>query len=374
MGEGGSNGDTTFMAASHLIRFFTAFATILAGAHARAAAVKPDYHLDIDPERMPAGFFSAETPPVLKVKNGQTVEFDTLALMGLSDDHPEKFFTDNGIPLDLPSVKKMIAVKKALAGKGASSAPLAGPVYIEGAEPGDTLEVRILDIKSYTPFGINVGNPGKGGIPDVIPRPYSKVMKFDLKKNTAKFSDTVDIPLHQFQGIMAVSPTKGRGKLPSRPPYPDIGGNMDNKHLVKGTTLFLPVQIAGAGFYVADPHAAQGNGEVSQSAVESSNTVTLQFFVRKDLHIKGPRAETPTHYIAMGFDEDLDAAMHHTIVNTIDLLKDVKGMNFFDALSLASVAVDYEVTEVVDVTKGVHAMIPKSLFHDDQAPAYWYKP
>jgi len=112
---------------------------------------------------------------------------------------------------------------------------------------------------------------------------------------------------------------------------------------------------------------------VSQSAIESSNTVTLQFFVRKDLHLKGPRAETPTHYIAMGFDVDLDAAMHHTIVNTIELLKDVKGMNFFDALSLSSVGVDYEVTEVVDITKGVHAMIPKSLFHDDQAPAYWYK-
>jgi len=337
------------------------------------AAVKPDYHLDIDPERMPAGYYSAETPPVLKIASGQTVEIDTLALMGLSDDNPEKFFTDNTISLDLPSVKKMISVKKALAGKGASSAPLAGPIYVEGAQPGDTLEVRIVDIKSYTPFGINVGNPGKGGIPDVIPRPYAKVMKFDLQKNTAKFSDTIDIPLRQFQGIMAVSPTKERGKLPSRPPYPDIGGNMDNKHLVKGTTLFLPVQIEGAGFYVADPHAAQGNGEVSQSAIESSNTVTLQFFVRKDLHLKGPRAETPTHYIAMGFDEDLDAAVHHAIVNTIELLKDVKGMNFFDALSLSSVGVDYEVTEVVDVTKGVHAMIPKSLFHDDKPAPYWYK-
>lgn len=362
------------MSTSRLLRLPATLVAISCGALASlSAAIKPDHHLDIDPVTMPTGYYSAETPPVLKIKSGESVEFDTLALMGLSDDNPEKFFIDNNISLDLPSVKKMIAVKKALAGKAATSAPLAGPVYIEGAQPGDTLEVRILDIRSYTPFGINVGNPGKGGIPDVIPRPYSKVMKFDLKKNTAKFSDTVDIPLRQFQGIMAVSPTKERGKLPSRPPYPDIGGNMDNKHLVKGTTLFLPVQIDGAGFFVADPHAAQGNGEVSQSAIESSNTVTLQFIVRKDLHIKGPRAETPTHYIAMGFDEDLDAAMHHTIVNTIELLKDVKGMNFFDALSLSSVAVDYEVTEVVDVTKGVHAMIPKSLFHDDKAAAYWYK-
>ncbi len=336
-----------------------------------AAAIKPDYHLGAVASNLVSGYFSAETPPVLKIKDGQTVEIDTVALMGLSEDNPEKFFIDNGISLDLPSVKQLIAIMKALRGTGVSSAPLSGPIYVEGALPGDTLEVRILDIKSFTPFGINIGTPGKGGIPDIVPRPYSKVIMFDLERNVAKFSKDIDVPLRQFQGMLAVAPSADRGKLPARPPYPDIGGNFDNKYFRKGATVYFPVQVEGALFHVGDPHAAQGNGEVSQSAIESSNTVTLQFIVRKDLHIKAVRAETPTHYIAIGLDVDLNVAMHKAIEQTIEYLKDVKGMNFFDALSLSSVGVDFEVTEVVDVTKGIHAMIPKSLFKDN--PTYWYK-
>jgi len=265
----------------------------------------------------------------------------------------------------------MIAVKKALVATKATGA-LLGPIFVEDAAPGDTLEVRIVDIKSFTPFGINVGNPGKGGIPDLVPRPYSKVIHFDMEKNIAKFSDNISVPLKQFQGMYAVAPTADKGKLPFRPPYPELGGNMDNKYLTKGATVFLPVWVPGALFHVGDPHAAQGNGEVSQSAIESSNTVTLQFIVRKDLHIKQVRAETPTHYIIMGMDEDLDVAMHKAIEASVAFLGEAKGMNFFDALSLNSVAVDYEVTEVVDVTKCISAMIPKSLFKDSKKATYWY--
>jgi acetamidase/formamidase len=337
-----------------------------------AAPVKADYHLTAEFKNMVAGFYSADTPPVLKIKSGQVVAMDTLALMGMSDDKPEQFFIDNHISLDLPSVKQMIAVKKALvASKGTGI--LMGPIFIEGAAPGDTLEVRILDIQSFTPFGINIGTPGKGGIPDLVPRPYSKFINFDLARNVAKFSNSVTVPLAQFQGMYAVAPTAERGKLPFRPPYADIGGNMDNKYLKKGATIYLPVLVPGALFHVGDPHAAQGNGEVSQSAIESSNTVTLQFIVRKDLHIKAVRAETPTHYIIMGMDENLDVAMHKAIEASVAFLGEAKGMNFFDALSLNSIGIDYEVTEVVDVTKVISAMIPKSLFDDHKASAYWYK-
>src|SRR5882724_6406849 len=329
---------------------FTTIVLLFGSLTLSAAPPKPDFHLEADLKNMVVGFYSAETPPVLKVKSGQVVEIDSLALMGLSDDKPEQFFIDNNISLDLPSVKKMIAVKKELKGVGAASAPLTGPIYIEDAAPGDTLEVRIVDIKSYTPFGINIGTPGKGGIPDLVPRPYSKFLHFDMDRKVALFSKTVAVPLRPFQGMYAVAPTADRGKLPARPPYPDIGGNMDNKYLTKGATVYLPVQVPGALFHVGDPHAAQGNGEVSQSAIESSNTVTLQFIVRKDLHIKQVRAETPTHYIIMGMDEDLDVAMHKAIEASVAFLGEAKGMNFFDALSLNSVAVDYEVTEVVDVT------------------------
>jgi len=338
-----------------------------------AAPPKPDFHLEADLKNLVSGFYSAETPPVLKVKSGQVVEIDSLALMGLSDDKPEQFFIDNNISLDLPAVKRMIAVKKQLKATGASSAPLTGPIYIEGAEPGDTLEVRIVDIKSYTPFGINIGTPGKGGIPDLVPRPYSKVIKFDMDRKVAVFSKTVAVPLRPFQGMYAVAPSADRGKLPVRPPYPDIGGNMDNKYLTKGATVYLPVQVPGALFHVGDPHAAQGNGEVSQSAIESSNTVTLQFILRKDLHIKAVRAETPTHYIIMGMDTDLNVAMKHAISESVAFLQETKNMTFFDGLSLCSVAVDFEVTEVVDMTQCISGMIPKSLFSDYNAASYWYQ-
>lgn len=352
--------------------FRAAFPFIAFAQGLSAAPTKADYHLEADIKNMVVGYFSAETLPVLRAKSGQVVEIDSLALMGLSDEKPEQFFIDNKISLDLPSVKKMIEVKKAIKTAAASSAPLTGPIYIEGAEPGDTLEVRIVDIKSYTPFGINIGTPGKGGIPDLVPRPYSKFLNFDLERNVALFSENIAVPLRPFQGMYAVAPSADKGKLPARPPYPDIGGNMDNKYLTKGATVYLPVQVAGALFHVGDPHAAQGNGEVSQSAIESSNTVTLQFVLRKDLHIKSVRAEDPTHYIIMGMDTDLDVAMHSAIAKSVAFLVETKGMTFFDALSLCSVGVDFEVTEVVDGTKCISGRIPKSLFADYKMASYWY--
>jgi len=336
------------------------------------AAIKPDYRMEAVAANLTTAFYSATEVPVLKIKSGQVVEIETLALMGLSDDHPEQFFADNKISTDLPAVKKMIAAKRALVARGGTTSSLMGPIYVEGAEPGDTLEVRILDIKSFTPFGINIGTPGKGGIPDLVPRPYSKVIFLDLNRNVALFAPGIEVPLGQFQGMMAVSPAPERGNLPVRPPYPDIGGNMDNKRFTKGATVYFPVHVNGALFHIGDPHASQGDGEVSQSAIESSNVVTVQLIVRKDLHIKVVRAETPTHYIAIGLDPDLNAAAHSAIAETVAFLQEQKHMTFPDALSLASVAVDYDVTEVVDVTKGVHGMIPKSLFLVKEP--YWYKP
>jgi acetamidase/formamidase len=173
---------------------------------------------------------------------------------------------------------------------------------------------------------------------------------------------------------MGIAPPASRGKLSSSSPYTDIGGNFDNKHLGKGATLYLPVQVEGALFQTGDPHAAQGNGEVSITAIESSNTVTMQFIVRKDMPIKMARAETPTHYIMMGLDVELNMAMRMAITQTIDFLKEKKGLEFLDGLALTSVGVDFEVTQVVDTTKGIHAMIPKSLFKDESVTTYWYQP
>ncbi len=342
---------------------------------AAAPAYKIDHHLPSRPGTVVSGYFSAETPPVLRIKSGEVVEIDTISGggAGRSGEDPEKFFRDNGIPLDLPVVQDILAIRKEVPPSGIRGHMMTGPIFIEGAMPGDTLEVRVLDIKSRAPYGMNSGRPGSGGIPDLVPRPYSKIIKFDMARNVALFSEGIEIPLKQFQGVMAVAPAKERGKLSSSPPYTDIGGNFDNKHLGKGATIYFPVQVEGALFQTGDPHAAQGNGEISITAIESSNTVTMQFIVRKGMPIKTPRAETPTHYICMGLDVELNLAMRMAITQTIDFLKEKKGLDFFDALALGSVGVDFEVTQVVDTTKGVHAMIPKSIFVKD-TEKYWFDP
>ncbi len=340
------------------------------------AAPQVDHHLRSIPANMVSGYFSADTPPVLRIKSGETVAIDTISGGGASreGEDPTKFFTDNGISLDLEVVQDILAIRKEVKPSGIRGHMMTGPIFIEGAMPGDTLECRIVDIQSRAPYGINSGRPGSGGIPDLVPRPYSKVIKFDLERQVAKFSDTIEIPLRQFQGVMGIAPAAARGKMSSTPPYPDIGGNFDNKHLGKGATLYLPVQVEGALFQTGDPHAAQGNGEVSITAIESSNTVTIQFIVRKDMPLKVARAETPTHYICMGLDMELNMAMRMAITQTIDFLKEKKGLEFFDGLALSSVGVDFEVTQVVDQTKGIHAMIPKAIFKDENRAAYWYQP
>jgi acetamidase/formamidase len=349
---------------------------LLLGAAAAEAAqpLAVTHHLPATPANTVDGFFSADTPPVLRIRSGDVVEIDTVNAAGVRDDNPEKFFKDNGISTDLPAVQDILRIKRELKPSGFRAHLMTGPIFVEGAMPGDTLEVRVVEVTSRAPYGVNAGRPGAGGIPDLVPRPYSKVIKFDLERHVAKFSDTIEVPLRPFQGVMGIAPAAARGKLSSIPPYIELGGNMDNKHLGKGATIYYPVQTEGALFQTGDPHAAQGNGEVSITAIESSNTVTLQFIVRKDLAIKSVRAETPTHYILMGFDGELNLAMRMAITQTLDFLKEKQKLDFFDALALASIGVDFEVTQVVDQTKGIHAMVPKSLFKDGSAAGYWYQP
>jgi acetamidase/formamidase len=341
----------------------------------QAAPLTPDHHLGAKPANMIWGYFSADTPPVLKIKDGETVSVDTTDLTGISPEKPEQFFIDHNLPLDLPAIQDLIAIKKEVKPTGIRGHMMTGPIYIEGAEPGDTLEVRVLDVKTRVPYAMNQMRPGGGGIPDLVPRPFAKFIPLDLEHQVANFTDKIKVPLKPFQGVMAVAPTAERGKLPSGPPYADIGGNFDNKDLGKGATVYFPVQVKGALFHVGDPHAVQGDGEVDGGAAESSNTVTLQFIVRKDLHIKTVRAETPTYYMIMGLDVELSTAMHKAIAGSVEFLQETQGIDFFQALSLCSIGVDFRVTEVVDTTKGIHAMIPKSFFQDGKTAAntYWYK-
>jgi len=178
---------------------------------------------------------------------------------------------------------------------------------------------------------------------------------------TAQFAPGISIPLHPFFGSMGVAPPAAFGRYDSVPPTIH-GGNMDNKELVQGSTLYLPVWTSGALFEIGDGHAGQGNGEVDVTAMETSLTGTLTFVLRKGMNLAYPRAETPTHYIAMGFDDDLSIAAHKAVRNMVDFLVSEKHLGRDDAYMLVSVAGDVDITELVDRNKGVHVMLPKALF------------
>jgi acetamidase/formamidase len=168
---------------------------------------------------------------------------------------------------------------------------------------------------------------------------------------------------------MGVAPPKSAGKVNGA--LPGIhAGNLDNKEQVAGTTLFIPVHACGALFEVGDGHAGMGNGEVDITAIETSLTGVFQFILRKDMHLKWPRAETPTHWITMGLDPDLTQATKIAVHETLDLLMNEKKMSREDAYMLASVAVDFDITQLVDGTKGVHGMIPKSIFRNKGGPSH----
>ncbi len=177
----------------------------------------------------------------------------------------------------------------------------------------------------------------------------------------AHFADGIEIPMRPFFGSMGVAPPEANGRINSAPPWIHAG-NLDNKELVEGTTLYIPVHVKGALFEAGDGHAGQGNGEVDITAMETALTGTFEFVVRKDMHLRWPRAETPTHYITMGLNEDLAEATRLAIREAIDFLMTEKQLSRDDAYMLASTAVDFDITQLVDGNKGVHAMIPKRIF------------
>jgi acetamidase/formamidase len=245
--------------------------------------------------------------------------------------------------------------------KGPGGHILTGPIYVEGAEPGDVLEVRIKSIKPAIPYAYNAFGPRGGFLPEDFPYSKMRIIRLDEKRMVATFADGIEIPLRPFFGSMGVAPPEASGRVSSAPPGIHAG-NLDNKELVAGTTLLIPVHVRGALFEVGDGHAAQGDGEVDITALETSLQGTLQFVVRKDLHLRWPRAETPTHLIAMGIDKDLTEAAKIAVREAVDLLVTEKKLSRDDAYMLCSAAVDFHITQVVDGTKGVHALIPKAIF------------
>ncbi|HTI05575.1 MAG TPA: acetamidase/formamidase family protein [Gemmatimonadales bacterium] len=316
-----------------------------------ALAAQQFHHLPATPKTVAYGYYSATAAPVLRIASGDTIEVETMIT-----NRPDRLEAAGVAPGDVQQSLRDIVTQ--VTDKGPGGHILTGPIYVAGADSGDVLEVRILRIDLAIPYGYN-------GCAGFLPANCdstrrTRIIPLDKARMVAHWSPGLDIPLHPFFGSMGVAPPKDSGRVSSNPPGIHAG-NMDNRELIAGTTLFIPIHTAGALFEIGDGHAAQGDGEVDQTAIETSLTGRLQLIVRKDLHLTWPRAETPTHFIAMGMDKDLTKATQIAVQNAIDFVAATLGWSKMEAYRLVSVACDVRVTELVDGNVGVHVMIPKSV-------------
>lgn len=307
------------------------------------------HRLDPAPDTVRWGYFDASVDPVLEIDSGDTVEVGTVS--GAPEYMP-------GPPYEIPAALTQIH---------ATLAPelgphiLTGPIAVRGALPGHTLEVEILDITLDTDWGWNVHKPGMATLPEEdFPEPWIRHLAIDRGAMEATMPWGTKLPLRPFFGILAVAPAPALGRVSSKPP--DLhGGNMDNKELVVGSRIFLPVFADGAKLSIGDGHAVQGDGEVSLTALETCLTGTIRLTVQDDEPIRAPRAITPTHYITHGFDPDLDRAAEDALRDMIGWMVELLGIRSDEAYMFASLAVDLHVTQLVDGNKGVHAMLHRSL-------------
>jgi acetamidase/formamidase len=325
---------------------------IIAGS---ANGQQPKVHtLKPTPKTIVWGYYDSASKPVLTIKSGDTVEMQTL-LAGSPARLEEAFLPPKEVEQSLRDIFNEVK------DKGPGGHILTGPIYIEGAEPGDTLEVRVKQVDLVVPYGYCGFVSKRGFLPEDFDRTRTKIVRLDEKRMVGKFGANVEIPLKPFFGCMGVAPPVAAGRVSSGPPGVHAG-NLDNKELVAGTTLYIPIHVPGALFAAGDGHAAQGNGEVCLTAIETSLKGRFEFVVRKDMKLRWPRAETPTHYIVMGLDKDLTRATKLAVREAVDFLVTQKDLTPDDAYMLSSLAVDFCITQLVDGTLGVHGMIPKAIF------------
>ena len=319
-------------------------------------AVAATYELKATPQTVAWGHYDATDKPVLTIRSGDTVVIHTLLT-----NSPAGLEKAGVAPDAIEPALRAVYDGVSASARGPGGHILTGPIAIQGAEPGDMLEVRIRKVELAIPCAYNAFRYGAGFLTDDFPYARMKIVPLDAKRMVGLFAPGVEVPLAPFFCSMGVAPPPSFGRYDSAPPTIN-GGNMDDKALVAGTTLFLPVHAPGALFQAGDGHAAQGNGEVDITALETSLTGTFEFVLHKKVAIAYPRAETPKAYIAMGFDDDLSHATRKALRNMIDFLVAEKGMTRDDAYMLISVAGDVEITELVDRNKGVHVVLPKAVF------------
>jgi len=351
-----------------------------------AAPLEADHFVPSSPENVSWGWFPIDKAPVLRVQPGKTVRMDTLTHAGaVQDEDPVAWLSALGVPREEihQDVLDFWTSREGRPREGRSGHVITGPVYVEGAEPGDMLEIEILSVETRMPWGVNNTSPRGGVFSESYPgfRPDDPAL--DIPPGTrhlirtgwvdgrevAFLTEDIQVPLAPFMGILAVAPDPVVGQpgvtVPgvqgSRPPGP-FGGNLDVKDLKAGTTLYLPVFHPGALFYAGDPHGAQGDGEVSGTAIEQSLSGVFRFAVHKGRAPSSPWAEDEDYYMVMGIDLDLDRAARQATWEVVEFLGEEKGLSPAKALSLTSIAVDFRVSEVVDLTQIVTGYIPKHIF------------
>jgi acetamidase/formamidase len=326
------------------------------GGRPQFAQARKTHRLEATPKTVAYGYYWSGAEPVLRIASGDVIDVDTLLT-----NTPAGLERANVPPDKIQGSLRAIVAEVTGDKKGPGGHILTGPVYVEGAEPGDALEVKILSIDLELDYGYN---GCAGFLRENCDRAVEmKIIPLDRKTMTATFAPGIVISLHPFFGSMGVAPAPELGRVSSTPPGAHAG-NLDNRELVAGTTLYIPVFVQGALFEIGDGHAAQGDGEVDQTAIETSLRGRLQLTVRKGMKLDWPRAETPTHFISMATDTDLTVATKTAIQEMIDFLAATKGLTKHEAYQLTSVAGDVAITELVDQTLGVHVKMPKSIFKE----------
>ncbi|GAC1515779.1 MAG: acetamidase/formamidase family protein [Gemmatimonadaceae bacterium] len=315
-------------------------------------AVPRAHRLMPSPSTVAWGYYDAAALPVLRVRSGDTVSIGTLITST-----PERLEAAGVATADVE--ESLREITRTVTNKGPGGHILTGPIAIAGADSGDVLEVRILSVDLALPYAYNAFSPGRGFLPEDFGYARTRIVKLDARAQMARFLPGIDVPLHPFFGSIGVAPPRSMGRISSAPPGIHAG-NLDNRELVAGTTLYIPIHAPGALLEVGDGHAAQGNGEVDITALETSLVGTFQLIVRKDLRLVWPRAETPTHWITMGMDRDLTQATKIAVREALVFLT-TRGLSRDDAYMLTSVACDVTITQLVDGNVGVHVMIPKSI-------------
>lgn len=304
------------------------------------------HRLDSTIETVHWGYFDAQLPARLEIESGDTVVIDTVS--GIPDIAPDAPFT--------AAHREIVTMLKPQLGPHI----LTGPVAVRGAMPGDAIEVRIQALELTADWGWNVIRPLRGSLPEDFPHFEKRVIPLDRKAMTAALAWGPTIPLQPFFGIMATAPRPEYGRVSSVEPR-EYGGNVDCKEYVPGTSVFLPVFVPGGNFSCGDGHAVQGDGEVCLTALETCLRGTFEMVLHKGMTLSMPRAVTPTHYIALGMNEDLDDAAKQALREMISWLVAMKGWTRSEAYVFCSLACDLHVTQLVDGNKGIHAMVRRAL-------------